>query len=147
MSTEPTLEATGEQILYANILEKGMLIGLIMMFVTFGLYVFGVMPPAVPVDSIASMWSQPVHDYLVSINDNFLHQDHLVTGWGWMAFLGKGDFLNFLPIAILSGVTIFCYLSIAPGLFRRGDKAMGIMAIAEVLILTLAASGLLAVGH
>ncbi len=147
MTTEPTLEATQEQILYANILEKGMLIGLVMMFVTFALYVFGIMTPAVPVDQIASMWSQPVHDYLVAINDNFLHQDHLVVGWGWMSFLGKADFLNFLPIAILSGVTIVCYLAIAPGLFGRGDKAMGIMAIAEALILALAASGLLAVGH
>jgi hypothetical protein len=35
---------------------------------------------------------------------------------------------------------------ITPGLFRRGDKAMAIMAVAEVLILTLAASGLLSVG-
>ena len=147
MSTQPTLEATKEQVLYADILEKGMLIGLVMMFVTFALYVFGVMPPAVPVDQIASMWSQPVHDYLVAINDNFLHQDHLVTGWGWMAFLGKGDFLNFLPVAILSGVTIVCYLAITPGLFKRGDKAMAIMALAEAAILALAASGLLAVGH
>jgi hypothetical protein len=61
-----------------------------------------------------------------------------------MTMLGKGDFLNFLPVAILSGVTIFCYLAIVPGLFKRGDKAM---AIIEVIILTLAASGLLAVGH
>jgi hypothetical protein len=50
-------------------------------------------------------------------------------------------------VAILSGVTIFCYLAIVPGLFKRGDRAMAIMAIVEVLILTLAASGLLAVGH
>jgi len=52
-----------------------------------------------------------------------------------------------VPIAILSGVTIICYLAIVPGLFRRGDKAYGIMAIVEVVILALAASGLLAVGH
>ena len=149
MTTEPklTLEATQEQILYANILEKGMLIGLVMMFVTFALYVFGIMKPAVPLDQVASMWSQPVHEYLVSVNDNFLHGDHLITGWAWLPLLGKGDFLNFLPIAILSGVTIVCYLAITPGLFNRGDKAMAIMALAEAAILTLAASGLLAVGH
>jgi hypothetical protein len=145
--TEPTLEATQEQVLYANILEKGMLIGLVMMFVTFALYVFGIMTPAIPLDQVPSMWSQPVHDYLVSVNDNFLHGDHLITGWAWMPLLGKGDFLNFLPVAILSGVTIVCYMAITPGLFKRGDKAMAIMAVAEVLILALAASGLLAVGH
>lgn len=147
MNTQPKLEATKEQILYASILEKGMYIGLLLMFVTFAMYVFGIMPAAIPKDQIASLWSLPVHDYLVAINDNFLHKEYLMTGWNWLAMLTKGDFLNFLPIAILSGVTIVCYLVIAPGLLSRGDKAMGIMALVEALILALAASGLLAVGH
>jgi len=143
MSTKPT----DEQLLYATILEKGMLIGLVLMFITFALYVLRIMPPAVPRAEIANLWNQPVHDYLVMINDNYLHWDHLPTGWSWIKLIGKGDFLNFIPVAILSGVTIICYLAIVPGLFRRGDRAYGIMAIAEALILALAASGLLAVGH
>jgi hypothetical protein len=102
---------------------------------------------AVPLTEISSYWNQPVNDYLVAINNNFLHLDHLVTGWSWLKLIGKGDFLNFVPVAILSGVTIICYLAIVPGLFKRGDKAYAIMAIAEAAILTLAASGLLAVGH
>lgn len=141
------ITATEEQILYAKILEKGMYLGLLLMFITFALYVFGIMEPAIPVNEISGYWTQDVHSYLEAINHNFLHQDHLLTGWSWMAFVGKGDFINFLPVAILSGVTIICYLSIVPGLFRRGDKAYAIMAIAEATILALAASGLLAVGH
>jgi hypothetical protein len=124
-----------------------MYLGLLLMFITFALYVFGIMDPAVPLNEIAGYWNQDVHSYLVAINENFLHLDHLPTGWSWMALVGKGDFLNFIPVAILSGVTIICYLIIVPGLFRRGDKAYGIMAIAEAVILALAASGLLAVGH
>ena len=145
--TKQQLSATQEQVLYANILGKGMLVGLVMMFITFALYVFGILTPAIPLDKVPSLWSQPVHDYLVMINDNFLHREHLITGWNWMSMLEKSDFLNFLPVAILSGVTIVCYLAIAPGLFKRGDKAMGAMAILEAAILTLAASGILAVGH
>jgi len=142
-----TAEATQEQLLYANILEKGMLIGLVLMFITFPLYVFRIMPAAVPLDEIAGYWNQPVHEYLVAINNNFLHWEHLPTGWSWLKLIGRGDFLNFIPIALLSGVTIVCYLVIVPGLFRRGDKAYAIMALAEAAILTLAASGLLTVGH
>ncbi len=147
--TEPqiTAEATEEQLLYAKILSKGMLVGLVLLFVTFALYVFGIMPAAVPLDEIANYWNQPVHDYLVAINTNFLHLDHLPTGWSWVKLIGKGDFINFIPVALLSGVTIICYAAIVPGLFRRGDKAYAYMALAEVAILTLAASGLLAVGH
>lgn len=142
-----TTKATEEQLLYANILEKGMLLGLALMFITFALYVFGIMKPAVPLDEIAGYWNQDVHSYLVAINTRFLHMEHLPTGWSWVKLIGKGDFLNFVPVAILSGVTIVCYLAITPGLFRRGDKAYGIMALAEAVILTLAASGFLAVGH
>ncbi|MDX1775961.1 MAG: hypothetical protein R3297_05220 [Desulfobulbales bacterium] len=142
-----TAEATNEQLLYANILSKGMLIGLVLLFITFALYVFGIMPAAIPLNEIANYWNQPVHDYLVAINNEFLHLDHLPTGWSWIKLIGKGDFINFVPVAILSGVTIVCYLAIVPGLFKRGDKAYAIMALAEALILALAASGLLAVGH
>jgi len=141
------ITATEEQIRYANILEKGMYVGLLLLFITFALYAFGIMTPVIPVTEIANYWNQSAHEYLVAINNEFLHWDHLPLGWAWFSLLGKGDFLNFLPIAILSGVTIMCYGAIVPGLFRRGDKAYGFMAIAEVVILSLAASGLLAVGH
>jgi hypothetical protein len=140
-------EATQEQVLYAAILEKGMLIGLGLMFITFALYVFGIMKPAVPLGEVAGYWNMPVHDYLVAINTNFLHLEELPIGWGWVKLVGKGDFLNFIPIAILAGVTIVCYIVIIPGLFARGDKAMGIIAVATALILILAASGILTVGH
>jgi lipoprotein signal peptidase len=146
---EPNIQATatGEQILYANILEKGMYVGLLLLFITFALYVFGIMTPVIPLDQVANYWTTSAHDYLVAINNEFLHWDHLPLGWAWFSLLSKGDFLNFLPIAILSGVTIMCYLAIVPGLFRRGDTAYAVMAIAEAVILAAAASGLLAVGH
>ena len=156
--TEIKKEATPEQLLYANILEKGMLVGLVLMFLTFALYAFGIMKPVVPVDQIANYWSLPVTThaakdghpavvgYLETINTNFLHQENLPTGWSWLKLIKFGDFLNFIPIVILSGVTILCYISIIPGLFARKDLAMGVIAVLTALILTLAASGILATG-
>ncbi|MBU0675271.1 MAG: DUF1634 domain-containing protein [Proteobacteria bacterium] len=146
-ATNISVTATEEQLLYAKILEKGMYFGLLLMFVTFALYVLGIMPAIVPKDMVAEYWNLPVGEYLETINHNYIGWAHGPTGWSWMKLIGNGDFLNFVPIAILSGVTIICYAAIVPGLFQRGDKAYGIMAIAEVLILALAASGLLAVGH
>ncbi len=145
--TDQNTQATHEQVLYASILEKGMLIGLLSMFITFALYVFGILNPVVPLEEVAGLWNQPVHEYLEVIDQKFLHWDHLATGWSWTSLVGQGDFLNFVPVAILSGVTILCYLAIVPGLFRRGDKAFAIMSIAEAVILALAASGILAAGH
>ena len=42
-----------------------------------------------------------------------------LDGPDWL--LGFGDFLNFLPVALFSGITILCYLAIVPGMFQRKD--------------------------
>ena len=140
-------EAQSEQLLYAKVLEIGMYIGLVILFITFGVYVSGIMAPAVPLDQVSSYWHLGVHDYLETVNQNHLQLAHPPTGWAWLTMLGKGDFLNFIGIAILGGVTIICYLAIIPTLLRKKDNAYVAMALLEVIVLSLAASGILAVGH
>ncbi len=143
MSPEPN----EEQLLYAKILERGMFVGLALLLVTFTLYATGLVSPAVPIERLPDYWVLSVHEYLEAIEHNHLHQGHLITGWGWLSLLNKGDFLNFLPIAILSGVTIVCYMGIVPTLLKKKDIAYAVIAVVEVLVLTLAASGVLTVGH
>ena len=133
------LAAGPEQILYASILEKGMYIGLLILFITFALYAFGIMKPYIPLDQVSQYWSANVHDYL--------EHAHIKTGWSWLGMLKYGDFVNFLGVAILAGVTIFCYLAIIPVLFKNNDKVYAILALVEAIVLSLAASGILAVGH
>jgi hypothetical protein len=146
-SESNTQKAQGEQILYARVLEVGMYLGLAILFVTFGLYASGILAPAVPLDQISNYWNQGVNEYLEAVNRDHLHLEHPPTGWAWVGMVGKGDFLNFVGIAILGGITIICYLAILPTLLRKKDFAYLAMAILEVLVLSLAASGLLAVGH
>jgi hypothetical protein len=142
-----TQEEQSEQLVYAKVLEIGMYIGLVLLFVTFALYVSRAVSPAVPLDKVANYWHLGVDEYLETVNEEYLHLEHPPTGWAWTTMLGKGDFLNFVGIAMLAGVTIICYLAIVPTLLRKKDTAYLVMAIAEVLILSLAASGILAVGH
>jgi hypothetical protein len=137
--SKPSVEATPEQLVYARILEIGMYIGLAMLFVTFALYVFGVMSPFIPLDEISNYWSMNVHDYT--------EHAKIPTGWGWTSMVGKGDFLNFIPIALLAGVTIICYIAILPVLARSKDWVYFGISVLEVLVLVLAASGILAAGH
>ena len=129
---------TEEQIAYAKILDLGMKLGLFMLVVSFAIYVFGILTPHVPLEDLPKYWKLPVHDYL--------QQTGISQGWSWLHQLGKGDFLNFLGIAFLAGVSIICYISIIPTLFRKGDTIYAFLAIAEVLVLVLAASGVLKSG-
>ena len=148
MSSEAKAQETqSEQILYAKVLRIGMLIGLLTLFITFGIYVSSALDPAVPLDRVPDYWNLGVYEYLEVVNRDYLHMEHSPTGWAWVTMLTKGDFLNFVGIAILSGITIICYLAIVPTLLRKKDGAYATMAIVEVIVLALAASGILSVGH
>ena len=129
---------TEEQIAYAKILDLGMKLGLLLLVISFAIYVFGIFTPHVPLEDLPKYWKLSVHDYL--------QQTGIEPGWAWLSMLHKGDFLNFLGIAFLAGVSIICYISIIPTLFRKGDTIYAFLAIAEVLVLVLAASGILKSG-
>jgi len=146
-SEKKAQESQSEQLLYARVLEIGMYIGLAILFITFALYVTGALAPVVPLDQVANYWNQGVNEYLEAVNRDHLHMEHPPTGWAWVTVVGKGDFLNFVGISILGGITIICYLAITPMLWRKRDFAYLVMVILEALVLSLAASGLLNVGH
>lgn len=129
------LKATEEQLAYAKLLDVGMKAGLIMLVVTFIIYLSGFLTPHVPVSDLPKYWSLPVKEYLKATN---IH-----TGWSWVHLLGRGDFLNFAGIAFLSGITILCYMRIIPILLRKKDTIYAVLAVIEVLVLVLAASGVL----
>ena len=132
-------KASTEQLLYANVLEKGMYLGLLALFVTFIIYVTGLLPLRIPMEDLPNYWQMSSSDYLRIAG--------IESGWGWVKLLGYGDFLNFLGIAFLAAVTIICYLSIIPTLLKKQDIVYAGLALLEALILLLAASGLLAAGH
>jgi len=131
-------QATEEQILYANILNKGMLIGLLGLVVTFIIYGAGILEPKIPLDQVQNYWVMPVSEYL--------QLSGIHAGWAWLGNLGYGDMLNFLPIAFLSILTVICYLAILPGLMRKKDTAYVVLVIVEVVVLLVAASGFLGSG-
>jgi hypothetical protein len=130
--------ATEEQLAYAKLLDGGMKLGLLILVVTFIVYLTGILTPHVPVDDLPIYWKMPVHKYLAATG---IH-----PGWAWLGMLGKGDFLNFIGIAFLAGVTLICYVRIIPILLKKKDTIYAVLAVLEVLVLALAASGVLKAG-
>ncbi|WP_353685089.1 hypothetical protein V4D30_04645 [Thermodesulfovibrio sp. 3907-1M] len=132
-------EIKEEQIAYAKWLDWGMKIGLLLLIITFIIYITGILPPQIPISELPKYWKLKAYKYLSSAG--------LQPGWAWLSMTTKGDFLNFLPIALLGAVTIFCYIRILPIFLKQKDIAYFIFAFVECLILLLAASGFLHVGH
>ena len=81
----------------------------------------------------------PVHEYL--------EHTKIHPGWAWLNMLNKGDFLNFIGIAFLAGVTMICYIAIIPILFKKKDTVYGVIAIIEYWCLRLQRQAYSAGGH
>ena len=132
------IKASPAQLRYADTLFYGALLGFVVMLVTYALYVFGVLTPQIPLSEMPHLWTQNAAAYRAAGN--------IPQGWGWLALVGKGDLCNFIGIAFLAALTIICFVQLAIGLLRQKQWIMAVIAILEVLVLSLAASGVLVAG-
>ncbi len=132
------LQPSREQIIYANLLVIGVLAGLIILVATYAIYVTGILPAHVDISLIPTLWGKGVSEYL-----EITHSPH---GWGWVPLLGKGDFLNYIGFVLLALMTIFCYLVLVRGYVRQQNWIFAVIALLEIVVLSLAASGILGSG-
>jgi hypothetical protein len=121
----------GEQHLYARWLDVGTRAGFVVLIVTFLIYVFGLLDPLVPLPELERLWVLPV--------DRYVAASGAPTGWGWVRFLDRGDYLNFVGIAALGSITVVCYARVIPVLSRM----QALIAALQILVLLAAASGLI----
>lgn len=113
-----------EQHIYARWLDWGTRIAFVFLLLGFLVYVVGLLEPLVPHAELARYWSLPVDRYVLATG--------APTGWDWLRFLGKGDYLNFVGIALLATITIVCYVRIVPALPRL-HAALALIQIAVLL--------------
>lgn len=116
----------------------GAWLGIFILFVTYALYVFGVLTPLVPVESVAQNWGMGVHE--------FMETTGAPAGWTWLTLLGTGDYLNFFGLALLALLTIVCYITLIPGYLKQRDWTYLVICILEIVVLSVAASGVLGSG-
>lgn len=113
-----------EQRIYARWLDAGTRIAFFALVLGFLAYVLGLLDPLVAPQELVRLWSLPVDRYVAATG--------APTGWGWLRFLGKGDYVNFLGIAALATITLVCYLRILTVLPRL-HAALAIIQIAVLL--------------
>lgn len=111
---------------------------LALMVVTYLIYVSGIVTPHIPLETIPTLWDQRVGVYL--------SQGNVPTGWGWLALISEADFMNFIGIVLLAGMTIICYIPLLPAFLRRKEPLMFWIALAEIIVLLVAASGIFGAG-
>jgi hypothetical protein len=133
-----SLKPMPEQLAYANLLFIGAWAGIVLMIITYVIYVSGILSPHVDLALITQNWGKGVDEYL-----EITKSPH---GWGWLFLMNKGDFLNFVGVVLLAVLTLVCYLLLIAGYTKRKDRIYLVIAVLEVLVLGLAASGILGAG-
>jgi hypothetical protein len=128
-----------EQLRYARWLEWGTRVGLLLLAAVFLAYGAGLVEPHVPHSRLPDVWNLPVSQFLVATG--------LPTGWGWLAHAHRGDIANLIAIGLLAGISVPALLALVPLQWRAGDRLYAWLCIAEVVVLLLAASGVLTTGH
>lgn len=131
--------APAEQGRYAAWLDTTSKLGLMVLVVGYLAYVFGLVPPHVPLERLPELWGHPAHVFIA-------HTDS-PAGWDWLGLLHKGDILNLLGIAILAGGSLLCLAAVIPLYARRGEGVYVAVCSLQIAVLLLAASGLLTAGH
>lgn len=132
-------EQQQEALRYAALLEWGTRLGLIALVLCFAAYVLGWIAPLVPLDQLPSLWNLPVNAYL--------QRSATPTGWGWLRLANKADLANLIGIGILAGCSLPPLLGLIPLYLKRRDFVYAALCALVVLVLVLAASGLLSAGH
>jgi hypothetical protein len=134
-----TAKPGSDQARYARLLAIGTNGGLAMLVVLFGIYMLGVVDPHVPHERLPEIWHLP--------SGEFLALARLEAGWGWIARLRHADILTLLGIVTLAFCSVPCLLAVMPIYWRTRQRMLFAICGLEVAVITLAASGLLSVGH
>lgn len=123
---------------YARWMAWGMGLGFLALIASFAAYLVG-MAPHVPIDHLPTLWQKPASEMLA--------RSGLKPGWGWAALLPRSDIATLASVAWLASCSIPCLLACVPAFHRRGERVFVAICILEVLVIGLAASGVLAGGH
>ena len=130
---------SAEQLRYARLLDIGAKVGFVMLVAGFIAYVTGVLEEHVVVGQLPALWGLSLAEYL--------RVTQTPTGWGWIAHLHKGEFAGLLGIAVLAGCSLVCLAGIVSVYARRGERTYAVICTLEIIVVLLAASGILTVSH
>jgi len=138
LKQDPRRYSTPRRHAYAAGMEIGVRVGGCGLLIAYALYVLGVLKAHVPLEVVVANWDRPAREMRGLFGR--------VHGETWSGFLHEGDSLNLAIVAYLATVTILCLIRLLPFLAKERDVPMIVITVLQIIILLLAASGLLVDG-
>ena len=120
---------------YARWLDLGTKLGFALLVCSFIAYAIGVTEPFVPLERLPELWGLPVERFNSAI--------HAPTGWHWLHHWWRSDYLTYFGVVALLLTTIASMLRAMFILFSLGERLQAGIALAQTLVLVLAATGII----
>ena len=120
---------------YARWLDWGTKLGFVLLVCSFVVYAIGLTEPFVPVEKLPDLWGLPV--------DQFNRAIHAPTGWHWLHHWWRSDYVTYFGVVALLLTTIVSMLRAVFIFFALGDRLQAGIALAQTLVLALAATGVI----
>lgn len=137
MSPVTAHDALDAQRRYAQWLRWTTRIGVVLLIATFVVYITGLVPDYVPISRLPSLWGQSAAQVL--------RLTHIPPGWhGWASLILHGDMMVLGTLGVLICSSILCLAAAMPVFWRRGEHALVVISVLQILVLAVAASGVLA---
>lgn len=133
------MKPSEEQLSFASILQSISLGGLGILLVGFIVYLSGLLPTFVPASKIPQYWGLRV--------DEFVEKTGVPTGWHWVPLIHHGDMVAFIGIVILAATSLMAFIFILPTFVKKKDWAYSVIIALQIIVLLLAASGLISGGE
>ena len=129
---ETNPHAATEQLTYARVLAVGVRVGFVTLVLTFAAYITGLSRPYIPADQLPAVWGLPVKEFVKVTNTP--------TGWSWVSLVGYGDMVNLVGITVLAGISVVSSLAILPILAKKGEKALLVICVLQIVVLVASAA-------
>ncbi|MFO7781580.1 MAG: hypothetical protein R6W94_08110 [Spirochaetia bacterium] len=121
--------------LYARILQRIVIIGSLLMLVSFVVYALELLPSAMEADRVPTVWHLPADEAAPLIDRPPL--------WHWVLAPHRADLLSLGSLTVLAATTPLGFAVLFVLLLRRRDFVYATMVFFQLVVLLLAATGML----
>lgn len=120
---------------YAGLLVWFVRVALLALFVTFVLYAAGVVPSELPVSEVPDSWHLSAEEYAAATG--------APAGWAWIGALGEGRTLAFAALVLFPLGTLVMVTAAIVLYLRNRVPAYAVITLLELVVLVIAATGVL----
>ncbi len=119
------------QLLFARNLRVASVVTMILITLSFLLYILSPLPKRVPLETVLQNW------HLSSAEFN--KKLEIGSGWDWINHLRNSDTLCFASIALMAVSTPISLAVMSVAFFYQGNRYYGVIAVLQFLVLCFAA--------